>query len=315
LLAQQVRSGLVETTHEGAVAVVDGDGRLIASHGDIDRPFYLRSAAKPFQAHVSMAAGASLEPLHLALACASHRGFPVHIELVRSMLAGAGLDEGSLRCPPDWPIHAGAARLAVRSGGEGPRRLWHNCSGKHAGFLRACVSAGWPLESYLDPAHPLQVEVIETVSELGRYPADPVGVDGCGAPVLRTTARAMATMFAGLAVEPRLAAVLDVMHRFPALIGANGEADTEVAISCDGVAKGGAAGCMGVSIAGRLGIGVKSWDGMFGVAGLAAASSLDQLGLLSETGRMALMHVIRPPVDGGGVQVGQLEPTFTLVQA
>ena len=315
MLAQQVRSGLVETTHEGAVAVVGADGRLIASFGDIDRPFYLRSAAKPFQAHVSQASGAGLGPLHLAMACASHRGFPVHLALVRAMLAEASLDEASLRCPPDWPIHPGAARLAVGSGEIGPRRLWHNCSGKHAGYLRACVAAGWPLASYLDPAHPLQVRVIDTVSELGRYRADPVGVDGCGAPVLRTTARAMATMFAALAVDPDLGPVLSAMHRLPALIGANGEADTEIAIACDGVAKGGAAGCMGVSIAGRLGVGVKSWDGLFGVAGLAAASSLDQLGVLSETGRSALESLIRPPVEGGGHPVGRFEPTFTLVPA
>ncbi|MCI0426067.1 MAG: asparaginase, partial [Actinobacteria bacterium] len=60
MLAASVRSGLVETVHEGSVAVSDAEGNLIAWSGDIDRPFYLRSAAKPFQAMVSQENGAGL---------------------------------------------------------------------------------------------------------------------------------------------------------------------------------------------------------------------------------------------------------------
>jgi L-asparaginase II len=99
LLAEQLRSGLAETTHDGAVAVVDQTGALVAASGDIDRPFYIRSSAKPFQATIAQEAGANLGPLQMAMACASHRGFPVHIALVRSMLEDAGLDESDLRCP------------------------------------------------------------------------------------------------------------------------------------------------------------------------------------------------------------------------
>ncbi|HEY6635646.1 MAG TPA: asparaginase [Acidimicrobiia bacterium] len=312
MLAEQVRSGLVETSHDGAVAIVDETGSLIARHGDIDRPFFLRSAAKPFQALVSMQAGAGLSPLELAMASSSHRGFPVQIALVGAMLESVGLDESMLGCPADWPIHPTAARLVARSGATVPRRIWHNCSGKHAGFLRACVGSGWPVDSYLDPAHPLQERVVATVSELGGHPADPVGVDGCGAPVLRTTARAMATMFARLAVDPDLSDVLAAMHRYPALIGGNGEGDTEMAIASDVVAKGGAAGCVGVAVRGRLGVAVKSWDGLGTVANIGAIAALEQLGVLSPTGRAALAPLASPVVLGGGRPVGLVHPVFTL---
>jgi len=99
LLAAGIRSGLVETIHEGAVAVLDADGALIAQSGDIDRPFYLRSAAKPFQAAVARAAGADLSPIQLAVAAASHDGDPAHIAIVRSMLDSSGLSVDDLRCP------------------------------------------------------------------------------------------------------------------------------------------------------------------------------------------------------------------------
>jgi L-asparaginase II len=312
VLAASVRSGLVETTHDGAVAVLSADGAVIASFGDIDRPFFLRSSAKPFQAAVSQEAGAALDMIELAMASASHRGFPVQIALVESMLARAGLDESSLLCPHDWPSAQVAARLVARAGATSPRRVWHNCSGKHAGFLRACAAQGWPLDSYLSPEHPLQVRVIEMVSELGKLSVQPVGVDGCGAPVLRTTARAMALLFARLAADESLAPVFAAMHRYPSLVGANGEGDTEIAITLEAVAKGGAAGCVGVALAGRLGVAAKSWDGNGQVANLAAASALDQLGVLGPTAAGSLESVLTPGVLGGGVAVGKIEPRFKL---
>ncbi len=310
MLARQIRSGLAETYHDGAIAVVDPSGTLVARQGDIERPFLIRSAAKPFQAFVSQLAGAELEPQELAMACASHRGFPVHIAMVRSMLERGHLNESDLRCPESWPIGPAAARLAHTSG-TGKRRIWHNCSGKHAGFLRACVANDWPTDTYLEPSHPLQKRVISLVSELGRYPVEPVGVDGCGAPVLRTTTLALARLYARLA-SVDLFDVRTVMHRYPALVGANGEGDTEIAIAINGVAKGGAAGCVGVAVEDRLGIGVKSWDGDGVVANLAAAHTLDRMGVLTDTARSALEPVLDPPVLGGGRRVGRFEASVEL---
>ncbi|MFZ0013459.1 MAG: asparaginase [Acidimicrobiia bacterium] len=312
MLAAQVRSDLVETIHDGAVAVVAPDGSLIASYGDIDRPFYLRSSAKPFQAFVSQRSGADLGPRELAMAAASHRGFPVQVALVESMLAGAGVDESALGCPPDWPLAPRAREAVLRGGSARPRRIWHNCSGKHAGFLRACAARGWQLDSYLSPMHPLQLQVAETVSEIGRHAVEPLGVDGCGAPVLRTTSRVLALLFARLAVYPELRAVFTAMHRYPALVAANGEGDAEIAIATNSVAKGGAAGCVGVGVDGRFGVGVKSWDGLGAVANLAAVAALGQLGALTAVASSSLEPIVHPPVLGGGRPVGRFEPRFEL---
>lgn len=312
MLAASVRSGVVETTHDGAVAVVAPDGSLIASYGEIDRVFFSRSSAKPFQATVSQEAGAGLDTLRMAMACASHRGFPVHIALVDAMLREAGLDESHLRCPPGWPIHPTAMRGVAAEGSSEPRRIWHNCSGKHAAFLRACAARGWPLDSYLSPEHPLQREVLALTSELGEFSVEPVGVDGCGAPVLRTTARALALMFARLANEERFATAHVAMHRYPALVGANGEGDTEIAVALGAVAKGGAAGCLGVGLRGRYGIAVKSWDGSGLVADLAAVAALSQLGALTPAAELALEPISSPSVLGGGVPVGRVEPRLDL---
>lgn len=312
LLAVRMRSGLEETRHHGAAAVSDPDGKLVAQAGDIDRPFYLRSSAKPFQAFIAQECGAALEPLELAMACASHRGFPVHVELVRSILDKAGLDDSALGCPPDYPLGTAAAQQALRAGAVSPRRIWHNCSGKHAGFLRACVARGWPIDSYLSPDHPLQKKVIDFVSELAGHPVEPLGVDGCGAPVMRTTTRAMSVMFARLASDPELRDVYAAMHRYPALVASNGEGDSTISMSIDAAAKGGAQGCIGVAVGGRLGIAVKSWDGLGDIANVGAVAVLEQLRELTQTARSALHDVGRPAVMGGGKPVGQTEPRLEL---
>lgn len=311
MIAVQTRSGLVETFHDGAVAVVGPEGQLLASHGDVDKPFFIRSSAKPFQAAASQAAGADLSPLQMAMACASHRGFPVHAALVDRMLSEVGLSETDLSCPPAYPLAPAAARVADRTSDD-PRRLWHNCSGKHAGFLRACVAAGWPTDSYLDPDHPLQQSVIALMSELSPVEVAPLGVDGCGAPVFRTTTRALAALYSSLSTDDRLVSQYQAMRRYPALVGANGEGDTSIATTLGVAAKGGAAGCIGVALDGGVGVAAKSWDGLGVIANLAAASALQQLDRLTEAMTTALEPVLRPPVLGGGEVVGSYEARFEL---
>ena len=312
MLAARTRSGLVETVHNGAVAVVADDGNLVASVGDIDQPFFLRSAAKPFQALIAQQEGAELDSQQMALAAGSHDGEPVHVALVEAMLGGMGLDMSHLQCPPGWPLSTAAATRYRGQGWEAPERAWHNCSGKHAAWLRACQARGWPLDNYLSPGHPVQGKITELVGQLGQYPATPVGVDGCGAPVHRTTTRVMALLYARLASLPMLREVFTAMHRYPSLVSGSGNGDSEIATSLNAAAKRGAAGCLGVAIDGRLGIAVKAWDGIQEVADSAMVATLAALGELPRHGAQRLAPLVRPEVLGGGRSVGELEPRVEL---
>lgn len=298
--------------HDGAVAVVADDGTLVASAGDIDQPFFLRSAAKPFQAVIAQQEGAELNSLQLALAAASHDGEPVHVTIVEAMLSGMGLDVSHLQCPPGWPLSTAAAARYRQEGREAPERVWHNCSGKHAAWLRASQNCGWPLDSYLSPGHPVQEKITDLVSDLGQYPATPVGVDGCGAPVHRTTTRAMALLYARLASLPALREVFTAMHRYPALVSGSGNGDSEIATALNAAAKRGAAGCLGVALEGRLGIAVKAWDGIQEVADSAMVATLAALGELPRHAAQRLDPLARPAVLGGERSVGELEPRVEL---
>ncbi|HEX7636992.1 MAG TPA: asparaginase, partial [Burkholderiaceae bacterium] len=93
VLAQLWRGEMVESFHRGAFAVVDADGTLRASGGDIERPVYPRSAVKGLQALALVASGAAerfgLDDAELALACASHGGEPGHVATAARALAKA----------------------------------------------------------------------------------------------------------------------------------------------------------------------------------------------------------------------------------
>ncbi|MBX3194445.1 MAG: asparaginase [Microbacteriaceae bacterium] len=176
-LAVVERDGVIESRHLGAAVLVDGDGGIVEALGDPAALIYPRSAAKPLQATAVLGMGVRLEGEELVLAAASHAGTPAHVAIVERMLAAAGLDEGALRCPADWPLDSDA-----RTAAAGRRRIAMNCSGKHAAFLAAAVHGGWSTEDYLDPAHPVQAAVAATVAELAGEPVAHWGVDGCLAP-------------------------------------------------------------------------------------------------------------------------------------
>src|SRR3989442_11033466 len=139
-----------------------------------------RSSNKPMQAAAMLRCGLDLDGKLLALAAASHSGEAFHVAGVREILAGAGLGETALQCPPALPLDESEQHRILRAGGE-PDRVHMNCSGKHAAMLATCVSAGWPTASYLDPGHPLQREIRRSVARLAGEEVTAAGVDGCGA--------------------------------------------------------------------------------------------------------------------------------------
>lgn len=304
------RSGLVEEYHHGAVAVADSTGRVVASFGDVDRQFFLRSSAKPFQAYTALEAGVSLPDTHLALACASHSGDPVHVAIVEDILARHGLDVGALACPPARPVPSADRRLAA-AGTRSPQTRFHNCSGKHAAMLAACVVSGWDLASYTSPHHPLQRRVESLMVETTGVDLGPPGVDGCGVPTWRTTTAGLARAFALLEVDPRFERIRTVMGRYPLLISGEDRPDALIGRWLGAAAKGGAAGCLGIALAGH-GIGVKSWSGSGVIAGVGAGVGLGRLGVVVGAVQAALVDVFSPPVLGGGSEVGRIRSDAVL---
>jgi L-asparaginase II len=198
VLAEAVRSGFTESRHHGAVAALNADGSFAFTAGAAETPVFPRSSNKPAQAVAMVRAGLSLGGELLALAAASHSGEDFHVDGVRKILAGAGLTEDALQCPPSLPGDERTARRLIRASDEPESRVRFNCSGKHAAMLATCVVNGWPTRTYLDPEHPLQRLIKDTVEELAAEPVTAVGVDGCGAPLFALTLAGLARSFRAL---------------------------------------------------------------------------------------------------------------------
>lgn len=302
----RVRSGLSETSHDVIAVAIDSNGNELFASGETDRPFFYRSAIKPFQALASLRAGAELSDEQLAVACSSHGGFPVHLAIVESILNEAGLGVEDLRCPPGQPLNQAARRIQEQLGRVAQQRVFHNCSGKHSGWLSGCVAAGWDVETYLDPNHELQRSVVEIVSEATGNSPEPAGIDGCGAPTLRGSVRALATGFCTLTTDTDFARIAAVMTRFGALVADNTRADGRVAVNWGGPSKGGAEGLFAASRHG-LTIVTKSLEGSTDIAVAGFLEVAGRIGALPRGTSEWLEPIAHPPVLGGGVRVGSLQ--------
>ena len=300
-----VRNGLPESLHDVSVFATDPTGAELYRFGDPDRPLFYRSAVKPLQATVALEMGIDLPPEHIAVACASHSGWPAHLAIIRRMLHDVGLDEYALQCPAVWPLSQSARDLQIRRGVRSVKGVFHNCSGKHAAMLAACVAQGWPIDTYLSPAHPLQKQIVEVVAEATGFRPEPVGVDGCGAPTLRGSIRGLAAAFAQLSSNRRYERASSAIARFPSLVADNERADGKLARWWGGPVKVGAEGQIGI---GRHGIGIaaKAKAGGSDVAVAAVIAAASDLGLLPDAMRSGLANQAAPPVLGGGVPVGEL---------
>ncbi|MET1052297.1 MAG: asparaginase, partial [Mycetocola sp.] len=170
-IAVVIRSDVIESRHFGWLVALDADGEVTAKLGGSSSPVLPRSTTKPLQALACLLAGADLSGEDLAIAAGSHTGEDAHVDAVRRILARAGLDESALGCPVDWPEDEATRERLIR-GGELRSRVRMNCSGKHAAMLLACAVNGWDTATYLEPSHPLQQLVRQTVERVTESPAE-----------------------------------------------------------------------------------------------------------------------------------------------
>ncbi len=208
VLCRIYRGEILESEHRGSFVVVKGDD-LGLHVGNPDRTVIPRSSLKPLQLLPLFSAGTparlQCDKEERACLCASHSSDEGHIAAVRRILARAEIPESALACGPHAPIDQAAA-IRLHRRGEEPGRIHNNCSGKHSGFLIRAQELGAELEGYLDPKHPVQVEVREALCEIASLSleAEDAVIDGCGAPMYAFPLRKLAGLFRDLANPERL---------------------------------------------------------------------------------------------------------------
>lgn len=306
-LAVIERSGVIESRHLGAAAVVAADGSIRRSVGDVHATVYPRSTLKPLQSLAMLGTGARFADDELVLATASHSGSPAHLAVLERMLVADGRDASALQCPAQWPLGA-RERAERRAAGLGPSRETMNCSGKHAGFLRASDALGADPSTYLDPAHPLQQRVVDTIEAWTGEPVRHSSIDGCGAPLHATSlaglARGIARVAAGETDDA--ARLMRAVAAEPWAIDGPGRANTVTIETLGVIAKIGAEGLVVIGHPSGVAVAVKVLDGSMRATTPVALALLVAEGLIDPATADEVLARVVEPVLGGDEVVGAL---------
>ncbi len=261
------RNGTVEARHRVHAVAVRG-GAVVAEAGDPGLTCFMRSSSKPIQALPLARARADLDDRLLAIACASHKATEDQIAAVRALLAAAPAVEDDLE-------------LGLQEG-RPPHKVFHNCSGKHAGMLALCRARGWPLEGYRLPDHPVQRACADAHGEAAELdPAGlPTGTDGCSVVTFALPLHRMAHAFARLESLPEGGRIASAMRAYPELVGGPSGADLHLMRAVPGwFAKGGAEGLLCAAGPDGTGVALKCEDGASRPLEPALAAFLGPLGL------------------------------------
>jgi L-asparaginase II len=343
------RGNIVESIHFGAVAVVDSGSRLLSWLGDPKALTFLRSSAKPFQALPFIERGGDqtfhLTSREVAIICGSHDGTDEHVETIRGIQAKVGVQESDLLCGTH-PLSNVPTVMAMQARGEVPTPNRHNCSGKHTGMLAAARMRGLPIADYINPEHPVQKTIVETLAEMCSLPVEQVeiGIDGCSVPNFAVPLFNSALGFArvcdprGLLAERASACrrITQSMMANPFMVAGQGRFDTRLMEVCSGriVAKSGAEGYMLLGIMGGVlgaespgvGIAIKISDGDLVIRKAngetynrgrpaVALEILRQMGYISEKELEMLAADFgphKPVTNWRKLVVGESRPAFTL---
>jgi L-asparaginase II len=288
IVVEAWRDGVVEAVHR-VHAVAVHEGAVVAAAGDPGLTCFMRSCSKPLQALPLARVRDDLVDADLAIASASHHATPEQVDAVRALLAKA-------------PAHEDELELGLQEG-RPPERVYHNCSGKHAGMLALCRSRGWDVAGYRLPGHPVQQMCRDTHGEAALVDAAtlPTATDGCGVVTFALSLEQMARAYSRLAALPGGERIAAAMRARPDLVGGPDGVDFQLMRAAPGwIAKGGAEGLLCAAGPDGIGVALKAEDGAARPQRPALATFLAPLGIDVE--ELAVV----PLVNSRGEGVGEL---------
>lgn len=292
--------------------MVNAEGDVVFSVGDVNQVSFTRSALKLFQVIPLIEQNGQKEfgftDEELAVMCGSHNAEPKHQKAVRSILAKIGLSEAALQCGPQPPSDR-KTRKELQESGQKPDHIHNNCSGKHAGFLALCQLNGWSVNDYLSQDHPAQRLIKSLSAEMHQLQeADLVlGEDGCSAPIFGMSLYHQALGYKNL-VSPhqfgdeRVQAcekVVDLVANYPFMIAGTNRYCTEMMeqLAPEVIGKTGADGVYSLALPNlNMGACVKIDDGKMGPQYFVVQGLLQALDIFPSEKLESLAHYLNTPV-------------------
>ncbi|HEY9678033.1 MAG TPA: asparaginase [Drouetiella sp.] len=231
------RSGITEVEVYGIISIVEGTAsggvKSLLRFGDVNYRLWSRSLLKPWQllSHFREVVEnyPQLNESHLTLMMSSHSAELTHLKLLDEIMSIGQVSDELLKCPATYPL-ANESRIQLKSEGQPPRSLYHNCSGKHFGYLMALKAAGHDMSKYTEPAAEHFVPLKELLVDLTQRPESDfefATTDGCQLPNYSLSPQEMAVAYlklaCGMKTENKRAMQLtelgELMRAHPQVIG------------------------------------------------------------------------------------------------
>jgi L-asparaginase II len=293
LLIEEYRGGILENVHPVLVSIVDDQKNTIISYGNEQHPVFYRSAMKPIQAIPAFSSGIiekyELTSEEATIFTASHRGESYHQRVLESIMKKLNLQAEALVCRPTYPLNDEPKFECLRNH-VSRKKYFHNCSGKHFGFMAVCRERNWKMEGYHLPEHPLQQEIKTILSQLSEVPENLIsaGTDGCGVPVYALPLKNIAISYLKFAcpdliedsnIRNAVKQIGEVMNENPEIVASHQFICTELLHDKNIVAKGGAQGMYCLSLRKEhLSIALKVLSGSELVWPVVVANLLEKIG-------------------------------------
>ena len=291
VLVKEYRNDMEECVHSGFISIVSPDG-LKYSAGDPEHLMFYRSASKPVQAMPVVRSGVDkkygLTGEEVAIMAGSQRGEFAHVDVINSIMEKAEIKEEILIMLPTYPLDQSTREEMLRKSMP-PRKIYHNCIGKHFACILMQRELGGREEDYWKLESPAQQLIMDYISKVSGYPREKIktATDGCGVPVFAVPARYVANTFLHLAcpeligdddIRPAAERISSLMNQYPRMISGTNALCTLLNEDADIVAKGGALGvyCFGMRKE-KLGVAYKVMDGSYDELPLIAAAILKQI--------------------------------------
>ena len=298
-LVEVYRGDLVESNHFGHVVISNNIGKVLAYWGNPATLIYPRSSCKIIQAlplvEMGLERDFSLSEEQLALACASHSGGEIHLNVAKDWLQKIKLDEKDLLCGSHLPYDKiELKKLKMKN--EKPSQIHNNCSGKHLAFLTIAKAISKKIDykkDYIDIDHTVQKIVKKTFEDITGFRNPDYALDGCSAPNFACSIQSLAKGMAVFANPENLqkkrimsiAKLRNAVLSYPELIAGSDRLCTKIMKKSNGrlIVKVGAEGVYTAMLLDKgLGMALKICDGSKRAAECLITTLLVMLGYIKK---------------------------------
>lgn len=277
--------------------VVDSSGASAIYQGDMQRPVWMHSTAKPIQLLPFLDRGLdrkySLTKEEVVLLASSHLAQPQHIDALLSVFKKAELEEEDLILPPSAPQGKQSYHNWLKNSGKLEKK-YHPCSGNHAAIMLLQRELTGNTAGYEQIGSPAQQEILQYIEA---YTETKVLLkeDNCGIPMYGIPLPKIALSYQKLAAaspQSTVGSFINAVHYVPVMLEGDGCLSSILCSDCHLIAKTGINYLLAIgSQKKHVGVVIKTANGWNNVIRVLCEIS-SQIGLVGDELIRELEHMV-----------------------